>query len=309
MKQALFFVTHIFDARVEKRLKKIISDTENFCDVYITTNKPENIPAPYKDRVRTWSLEEMKKRNSLLISNGYLWNCHMTPLILREKVPFYDFFWFIEYDVVYTGNWGDIISQCMSDDADLIATHLKRYTENDQKKWSWWKIFTTWDDILSDTQKISGFFPVYRISNQWIDAIQESIHRGWKGHFESLIPTAIEFQKGTLHELGWSAPLTPQERKWYYYTTYASKYRTLSEFRYAPDHVVLLRKKTLYHPVKTWIFTSLLGEFWGAQQLQDGRRMPKIQYTYYVVVCVLKIPFRCIKNMYIRTIYCLFENK
>ncbi len=72
MKQVIFFVTHIFDARVEKRLKKIISDTEGLCDVYIATNKPHVIPDKYSKIVLTWSIKEMHERNPQLISNGYL---------------------------------------------------------------------------------------------------------------------------------------------------------------------------------------------------------------------------------------------
>jgi hypothetical protein len=72
MGQALFFVTHLFDANIEKRLKKLLSETDGLCDVYIATNKPDVIPEHYRDRVRTWSIEEMRERNKCLISTGYL---------------------------------------------------------------------------------------------------------------------------------------------------------------------------------------------------------------------------------------------
>jgi hypothetical protein len=86
----------------------------------------------------------------------------MTPLIVRDKIPHYEYYWFIEYDVVYTGNWRDIISLCMSDTADLIATHIKTYRADSE--WSWWKHLKTGHDCVDNEAKIKGFFPVYRIS-------------------------------------------------------------------------------------------------------------------------------------------------
>lgn len=277
MKQALFFVTHIFDSRIEKRLKKIILDTDGLCDVYIATNQPDVIPSEYQARVRTWSIEEMQERNKYLISAGYLWNCHMTPLIVRDKVSWYKYFWFVEYDVVYTGNWKDIIQICMPDNADLIATHLREYREDNQ--WQWWNTLQTRDDILTDTQKIKGFFAVYRISQRWIQAIEQSIQRGWSGHFESLIPTAIRFQNGILHELWWNTKLTPLKRKWCFYTLPSSQklIKIVCEFRYRPYHVFCLKKNTLYHPVKTSLSGGFTWEFWMSGALKNSKDISLFQ--------------------------------
>lgn len=61
-------------------------------------------------------------------------------ILKRAAIPKYAYYWFIEYDVWYSGNWSDIIRT--SSLSDLLATHLHSYTEvKFEKNWVWWPYF------------------------------------------------------------------------------------------------------------------------------------------------------------------------
>jgi hypothetical protein len=76
-----------------------------------------------------------------MLGTGYLGNCHLLPIFVSEKVQKYDHYWFMEYDIIYTGNWEDIFfTSTQEDTSDLIAEWLESYMDSQEPSlWHWWK--------------------------------------------------------------------------------------------------------------------------------------------------------------------------
>jgi len=61
--------------------------------------------------------------------------CQLRSIDFHRRFPHYRHYWFVEYDVVYTGNWGYLISSLADDPSDLLASHVR--TLADEPDWYW----------------------------------------------------------------------------------------------------------------------------------------------------------------------------
>ncbi len=120
---------------------------------------------------------------------------NINKVLRKNKVPAYDYYWFIEYDVDYRGNWGQLLN--LKNKSDLICTHIIDSTESD--KWIWWKYFKT---PIKNIKKIRAFLPIYRISKNMLKEIERTLSKeNWQGHIEALIPTIINARNGKINEI------------------------------------------------------------------------------------------------------------
>lgn len=167
-------------------------------------------------------------------------NCHLTMLAFSRSRPGYDFYWQVEYDVVFQGSWKTLFEPWSCDTSDLLAAHLR--SEREEPRWQWWKSMNTPGRSLSDPMT-RAFLPIYRISRKGIEALEHCVNHGWSGHFEGLIPTALRHTSLTLKDLG--------ENR--FYTTSRSRNGILNfgTHRAWPAHFLpLLGRNLIYHPVK-----------------------------------------------------------
>lgn len=102
--------------------------------------------------------------------------------------PEYHYFYFIEYDVLFSGAWHDFFAHFQDSEAGFMTTSIAPKSE--VPKWEHFGTFQT-DRPLSDTQIIRGFMPICRYSAEGLLALEERYRRGWRGHHEVLVPTAI----------------------------------------------------------------------------------------------------------------------
>ena len=76
----------------------------------------------------------------------------------------YNYYWRIEYDVRYGGNWKDFFKTWNDNDADLLTTTLTYH--KDRLNWRWWKTMRkpwwTWRKM----PLIRSFLPVCRLSQR-----------------------------------------------------------------------------------------------------------------------------------------------
>jgi len=114
----------------------------------------------------------------------------------------YDFYWFIEYDVRFTGNWKSLFQYFEGQsESDLLGTALTSYDE--RKNWKWWKTLRApWFSFLRNSEKIRGFFPVIRLSSGALNALKNANQRGWKGHHEVVIPTVLHRLHFSIEDIG-----------------------------------------------------------------------------------------------------------
>jgi hypothetical protein len=116
------------------------------------------------------------------------------PLLDFSLDEDYAYYWIVEYDVEYRGDWRDFFTLCHASDADLLAAHVHRHHE--WPDWFWWKSLKPpfWRRMLGlprQRQWCKAFFPISRFSAAAIQTIRSAHRNGWQGHYEALVPTAL----------------------------------------------------------------------------------------------------------------------
>ena len=140
---------------------------------------------------------------------------HFALLWFYLKRPKYEYYWNIEYDVDFTGNWSilfDIYKEC---DADFISTHLKWFKED--MYWYWWNSYHGITFEVPYDKRIRSFNPIYRISNKGLEFLNAFLKAGNYGHHEVLIATALYHHGYKIQDFGGKGSFVPQGHEEYLY--------------------------------------------------------------------------------------------
>lgn len=177
---------------------------------------------------------------------------HFPLLKFYLSHPEYDYYWCIEEDVRFSGNWQTFFESFSHIDSDFISCHLRR--PDDEPDWYWWSAMAHPYATIPLDQRIRSFNPIYRISKLALEQINKALLSKWCGHHEVLIPTLL-YQSGLeIIDFGGTGEFVPPgfENEFYLENT-PNKKGILSDgtMRWRP-----VFKKAgeiegkLYHPVK-----------------------------------------------------------
>lgn len=180
-KQVILFTT--CKSNFADELKKYILDplyndikTNGKYDFYILYNKPtKNDNDLYLDGINIISFDNeylTQKYKHLFFGNGNINSSYNTYYMLYEFYLLhkeYDYYWAIEDDVYFTGNWTNLFNYYKNTNYDLICSH---YYTSVSYPWSYQHL----DNILQKpyfTENTFGltFLPVARLSNNLINTI------------------------------------------------------------------------------------------------------------------------------------------
>lgn len=166
--------------------------------------------------------------------------------------PHYDYYWCIEDDVDYSGDWSAFFEAFSSLDTDFISSHIRWYEE--EPEWPWWPALAHPYTAIPQNQRIRSFNPIYRISRQALELLHKALVSKWCGHHEVLIPTLFYESGLSIHDFGGNGEFVPEgfENRFYMENTPNPK-GVLSDgtMRWRPvfEKTGNLENK-LYHPVK-----------------------------------------------------------
>ena len=113
--------------------------------------------------------------------------------------PGYDYYWVMEYDVRFTGQWPDFFSHFAASRSDLLATTLFDYSF--RPGWDNWKTLKS-PRRIPEAELVRALFPLYRLSSAALRALHKAYCDGWSGHYEVTIPTILKTQGLTLEDFG-----------------------------------------------------------------------------------------------------------
>jgi len=212
---------------------------------YFCFNKEEISDLNYPIVNDAKRIADVPSQNSLRKSNFQL---SILKFFIENRD--YDYYWYIEYDVRYSGKWRDFFDY-FNNDKDLITSHIRSYDE--EPKWPFWYLEHP-NLSIPDLKRIRSFNPVMRISNKALTYLHESLMDGWIGHLEVLIPTLLHKNGFELEDFGGSGKFCEKENINRNYlgssnNTYGRLFH--GTLRYKPHPIYLgLRKNKLYHPIK-----------------------------------------------------------
>jgi len=180
-------------------------------------------------------------------------NLDMALLHFFRMHPEYEYYWMIEFDVRYSGDWKTFFSAFDGNDSDLLGTAVQRREEN--PGWAHWSGVCTGQENVASTNFVKSFTPMIRLSNRGFEAINDAYSRGWYGHYEGLWSTVIAHAGFKIEEIGNEGSFTPVDRRGKFYTTTPSHnelWPGTFVFRpLRPESIVEEAADMLWHPVKT----------------------------------------------------------
>lgn len=181
-------------------------------------------------------------------------NLDLAFLEFRRRLPDYDFYWFVEYDVHYEGNWKTFFEHFRSSASGLICTTLDYISNVPHKlKTLGYPVLVVPDKMgWNEGNMIKGFFPVCRLSNTMLDALDQEYRAGLGGHYEITMPTLASLGGLTVEDVGGDSPFVRNDNRNRFYFAYSATYtHSPGNFVFRPNITkVLPRLNTLWHPVK-----------------------------------------------------------
>jgi len=253
-RQAIIFFTHLFDHSIELRYQKLKSDVGELAEIFILAQLGTCIPDQYLAETYFFDYQHLRSGAAQVIGDRIIpGNVHLVVLDFYRNHPGFDYYWFIEYDVVFTGNWSTLMNAMRHDHADLLVAHIRSFQE--EPGWAWWWTLNLPGCPLPQSSWLRAFFPIYRISRLGLQAVNDHVKLGWWGHFEGLIPCVIRSTSLTISDLGGNSIWTPRDRRYRFYSSFSSEGGAVlnaGTHRHRPPHYLpLLRKDTIFHPVKS----------------------------------------------------------
>lgn len=166
--------------------------------------------------------------------------------------PHYRHYWFVEYDVVFTGRWNTLMEDCDSnlDGYDFLSCHIEKYGEGN-KDWPWWHRSNDCGYALEECVK--GFNPICRYSNRALALLDGYMKEGHSAHSEVMITTCLHNHGMKIGDIGGMGEFTPDGyRNRYYIKGVGTNNGTM---RWRPTFTMeeieaLGTKDRLFHPIK-----------------------------------------------------------
>ena len=172
----------------------------------------------------------------------------------------FEFHWFIEYDVDFSGPWSVFFSEFADCRTDLLSTSLyPRLLSEDWVHWSWFKS----PPSALARSIVRSFVPVVRLSRRFLNTYQRESGR-WEGHAEAVLPSVALHAGLAVEDIGGEGPMTPPQRRGRLYSSTRSHRLDTGSFRvfpavdshYFPNRVDASPPNCLWHPIKTEAFRA-----------------------------------------------------
>ncbi len=257
MKTCVCFITHSFSPELRRRFETLRRQAPAGADVRILAEKGSEVPPELLPITTFFEFARLRERPAKVIGDRLVpGNVHLAFLHFRDVEPGYDEYWFIEYDVLFSGDWRTLFDAVTGDRADLIAGEIRSETE--VPGWYWWRTLDF--PGRAPGPRVRGFFPMCRISGRALDAVARRVKDRWTGHHEGLIPTALLDAGLTLSDVGGEGSWTPAERRGRFYVGVSTDEceMLLGTYRCAPPHFgPRLIPDQIYHPVKERLAPNL----------------------------------------------------
>lgn len=253
MKIVILFSTHILNDYIIGQVKKLCDETKGIADMYVLLQEDYLDPAgvPFDASVYPFSIERLNSLGYEPWSNTIVPGSNHFPLLqFYLDHTDYDYYWNIEYDVTFTGNWGVFFSFFDDKNEDFITSHIASISE--RPNWTRWNdMKLVEDDNIPYKYYMKSFNPIYRISNRSLKFLDVFLKKGNRGHHELLIPTVLDYNGFSLGDLGGNGRFIYDREELFYTNEDKDRYYT-SSMRFSPSHrpcEVILPNK-LYHPIK-----------------------------------------------------------
>ena len=176
MKQAILFLSNKSNDWTLRAFRTLEQSMQMNADVYFVYHQQgDELPV---------SLQTIQ--NLFPFTSSILQNLGYTPIEEGRLVPGsnhfpllkffkehqeYDYYWMVEDDVRFSGDWKVFFNNFSTNHADFLASIIESKKEN--PNWFWWSYLKTENENVSEEQLLKSFNPIYRLSHQALLCIDE----------------------------------------------------------------------------------------------------------------------------------------
>lgn len=248
-KQVVLLVTHILSPWVKAKYERLVRelDSKRYDVVLLmSANDKCNIRVPDDVNVCVYDIEELSAMPYESICDTLVpGSTHFLALKYQQEHSAYTYYWFIEYDVDFTGKWSFLLDKFTAYTADFLSTHVAQYGE-ENADWPWWNNL---NDVGYPLEKcVKSFNPICRYSSAALDYIDDYMRKGYSAHSEVMIATCLYNAGYKIVDFGGIGKFVPDGLENSFYTEAGTmRYRPL----YTKTEIEALdMPNTLFHPIK-----------------------------------------------------------
>lgn len=250
---AILFVTHLFNEEIKHQINKIRTEAEEFASVYVVYQADKvDLHLPKDVKQHAFTLDTLNRL-------GYTpWGCtimdgnfHFVLLDFYRKHPDCDYYWLIEYDVRFNGNWRTFFSFFQDKEEDFLAAHVE--TKEDNPGWVRWHEIELNNIPQNRFTLLKSFNPICRFSNRAFALLHSRCLLGDRGHNELLMPTLFNYFKLKIADFGGNGRYIYKDHPdLFYMYDEEDKAEDKCTHRYYPkhNHSTMKCPNMIYHPIK-----------------------------------------------------------
>ncbi len=242
LKQAILFLSNKTAPNIINVFNLITESVKDLADVYFiyhqtTPEIPDEIKALNHYAFTNDILHEL---NFTPLENSLLPGCDHFPLFkFQLDFPEYDYYWHIEDDVRFCGNWNYLFESFQDVNADFITSHVRKKEEDPH--WYWWNSLKMKGRQVEMKNAVRSFNAIHRISNRAVKFLHKELSSGWSGHHEVLLPTLLYRNHFMIIDFGGDGNFVPAGNLHSFYTN-----RSMTFIPILMGNV----ENRIYHPVK-----------------------------------------------------------
>jgi hypothetical protein len=257
-KQVILFSSHLFNDFIIEQYNKLRKAAKDNTDLFLLIEyEKDSFTIPDSIKYFPFDVETLNNLKYEPIAETIIpGSNHFQVFQFYKTYPQYEYYWNIEYDVYFNGEWNILFDTFKLIDSDFISSHLERFHQS--PNWAWWKSLRLKTIDIPETEYVKSFNPIYRISNKAMAVLDKILLEGNSGHHEVLIPTVLNFLGYKINDWGGISEFTLPNFENSFYLTNSNVnnlYYTGSSMRFRPEFNLKeleqgLKDNLLYHPVK-----------------------------------------------------------
>lgn len=244
MKQAVLYLTTKSNEWTLSAFHALEQSLQGVADVYFAYHQQGDVLPVSLQNVENqfvFTSDVLKELGYTPIERGKLvpGSNHFPLLKFFKENQGYDYYWLVEDDVRFSGEWKEFFDSFASCTSDFLSSVIETKAEN--PNWYWWSCLKTGNEAIAVDRLLRSFNPIYRLSSQALACIDDHLRKDWIGHHEVLLPTLLYNKGFLLEDFGGEGIFVRPENNAKFYDDTSMRIAPV-----LPDD----RKNYLFHPVK-----------------------------------------------------------
>ena len=256
-KQVILLSTHLLNQFVITQYNRLQETIADDFDLFLLIEYDDSLVIPDSIKYYPFDVDTLNNLHYDPIEETIVpGSNHFQVFQFYKDYPQYDYYWNIEYDVYFNGEWKTLFDAYKFIDSDFISSHLERFHQT--PNWTWWKSLQLKTIDIPEYQYVKSFNPIYRISSKAMAVIDKTLLEGNSGHHEVLIPTVLNYLGYKINDWGGIGEfvLSGFENSFYYTDSSVNNLFYMgSSMRFRPVFNLkeienMISDNLLYHPIK-----------------------------------------------------------